>query len=91
MLPSAKMEVTFRNSSNPRSNEVPLMRDGKVISSRARFNTYMTHLIIETVEEGDEGVYTIKNPDKPDDVKRIRLIVRGTEYSGALILKRSLS
>lgn len=91
MLPSTKLEVTFRNRSNPRSNEVPLMRGGNVINSRARINTYLTHLIIESVEEGDEGVYTIKNPDKPDDVKRIRLIVRGTEYSGALILKHSLS
>lgn len=91
MLPSTKLEVTFRNRSNPRSNEVPLMRGGNVISSRAKINAYLTHLIIETVGEGDEGVYTIKNPDKPDDIKRITLIVRGTEYSSALILKHSLS
>lgn len=77
MLPSMSSEVTFRNRSAPRLGEVVLMRDGIVVSSRAKLNLYQSHLIIDAVGEGDEGVYTIKNPDKPEDVKHISLVVRG--------------
>lgn len=78
-LPSLKFEVTFKNNSD-RRNDVALMHDGRVTANdRAKLNRYETHLIIEMVREGDEGVYTIKNPDNPNDVKRINLIIRGRQ------------
>lgn len=77
-LPSTKFEVTFKNYSD-RRNDVVLMRGGNVVNDRAKLNFYETHLVIEKVGEEDEGVYTMKNPDNPDDVKRIKLIVRGTQ------------
>ncbi|XP_056901935.1 uncharacterized protein si:dkeyp-77h1.4 isoform X1 [Takifugu flavidus] len=75
-LPSLQLEVTFRNTSAPRLGEVTLMRGGVVLSSRARVNAYQSHLVIDAVTEGDEGIYTIKNPDKPEDVRRKVLVVR---------------
>lgn len=47
-------------------------------SSRARVNRYHSHLVIDAVTEGDEGTYTVKNPNKPEDVRRMVLVVRGT-------------
>lgn len=78
MLRSLKVEVTFQNRSAPRSADVTLMKGGKAVNSRARINHYLSHLIIDAVGEGDEGVYTVKNPDKPEDVRIIVLVVRGT-------------
>lgn len=78
MLPSLQLEVTFRNTSAPRLGEVVLMRGGVVLSSRAQFNHYKSHLVIKAVTEADEGIYTVKNPDKPEDVRRKVLVVRGT-------------
>uniref|UniRef100_H2U1W6 Si:dkeyp-77h1.4 n=1 Tax=Takifugu rubripes TaxID=31033 RepID=H2U1W6_TAKRU len=75
-LPSLQLEVTFQNMSAPRLGEVTLMRGGVVLSSRARVNAYQSHLVIDAVTEGDEGIYTIKNPDKTKDVRRKKLVVR---------------
>ncbi|KAM4581569.1 uncharacterized protein PAE49_006055 [Odontesthes bonariensis] len=75
LLPSREVEVTFKNMSDPRK-PVVLMKGGKVVSSRAKPNLHLNHLIIEAVGEGDEGEYTVKNPENPDDVRRIMLIVR---------------
>lgn len=78
MLPSLRMEVTFQNRSAPRASDVVLMQYGVVINNRIKLNRHLSHLIIDAVGEGDEGVYTLKNPDKPEDIKRITLFVRGT-------------
>lgn len=77
-LPSTGFEVKFQNRSAPRSADVILMRDGIVLNSRAKMNSFLSHLVIDAVEEGDEGIYTIKNPDNTEDIRRIALIVRGT-------------
>lgn len=79
LLPSHKVEVLFQNRSAPRSKDVHLMRDGKVVHSRPKLDRTNTHLIIEAVGEGDEGVYIVKNLEKRDDVSRLSLTVRGTE------------
>lgn len=78
MLPSLNLEVTFLNASAPRMGEVALMQGGTVVNNRARINHYKSHLVINAVEEGDEGTYTIKNPNKPEDIRRKVLVVRGT-------------
>ncbi|XP_034730075.1 cadherin-related family member 5 [Etheostoma cragini] len=75
-MPSLMSEVTFRNRSSPRSGDVFLMRGGNVVNSRAKLNRNLSHLIIDSVGEGDEGVYTMKNPENPEDIRRITLIVR---------------
>lgn len=80
MLPSLGMEVTFHNRSAPRASDVVLMSGGVVVNNRTKLNRHLSHLIIDAVGEGDEGVYTVKNPDKPEDIKRITLYVRGTGW-----------
>jgi hypothetical protein len=54
------------------------MRDGEVVGRRAKLNLHFSHLVLDNVSEGDEGVYTLKNAATPEDIRRIRLIVRGT-------------
>ncbi|KAI3361171.1 hypothetical protein L3Q82_013367 [Scortum barcoo] len=76
MLPTLGFEVTFWNSSTPRPSDVVLMREGAVVHPRAKLNRHLSHLIIDAVGEGDEGVYTVKDPEKPETIKRIKLIVR---------------
>ncbi|XP_073340737.1 uncharacterized protein [Pagrus major] len=76
LLPSLNLEVTFRNRSAPRSPDVVLMREGAPHNTRAKLNRHLSHLVVDAVGEGDEGVYTVKNPDDPEDIKRITLIVR---------------
>ncbi|XP_029958973.1 cadherin-related family member 5 [Salarias fasciatus] len=72
LLPSLNVEVTFQN----KSTGLILMRDGAVVSSRVKLNRHLSHLVVDNVREEDEGTYTVKNQEKPDDVKRIFLIVR---------------
>ncbi|XP_038566997.1 uncharacterized protein si:dkeyp-77h1.4 [Micropterus salmoides] len=74
MLPPVPSEVTFRNRSSPRSADLVLMRGDTVVNNRVKLNAQ--HLIINSVDEGYEGVYTIKNLDKPEDIRRITLVVR---------------
>lgn len=85
MLPSLALDVTFRNRSAPRAGDVFLMRGGNVVHNRAKVNRHLSHLIIDSVGEGDEGVYTVKNLEAPEDIRSITLIVRGT-VSGFCIL-----
>ncbi|KAF7227010.1 putative LOC107379495-like protein [Nothobranchius furzeri] len=75
LLPSPEAEVTFKNRSDPRKPLV-LMKNGKAIGSWAKLNQLSTHLVINSVSEGDEGLYTVMNPKSPDDVRQISLIVR---------------
>lgn len=86
MLPSLSFEVTFRNRSTPRSADVTLMQGSNVVNSRAKLNRHLSHLIIDAVGEGDEGVYVVSNPEDPEDVRRITLIVRGTGWDGCMKL-----
>ncbi|XP_030605197.1 uncharacterized protein LOC115794080 isoform X1 [Archocentrus centrarchus] len=76
LLPSQKVEVLFQNRSTPRPKDVHLMKEGKVVHNRPTLDRSNTHLLIEAVGEGDEGVYTVKNLEKRDDVRRMSLIVR---------------
>ncbi|XP_015226279.1 PREDICTED: uncharacterized protein LOC107082229 [Cyprinodon variegatus] len=77
VLPPYEVELTFRNYSDPRNPSDPvLMRGGKVISSRAKHSLQLSHLIIEAVGEGDEGLYILKDSKNPKHKKEIKLIVR---------------
>ncbi|XP_067365594.1 uncharacterized protein si:dkeyp-77h1.4 isoform X2 [Channa argus] len=80
MLPSFESDVVYINGSTPWANEEVLMRNGTVVHSRAKLNLHHSHLIIEAVGEKDEGTYTVKNLRKPDDVRRIELIVRDHQH-----------
>ncbi|KAM6973854.1 uncharacterized protein LKV04_015554 [Tautogolabrus adspersus] len=67
-------EVVF----TPRTNglaEVALMREGKVVNPRCRINS-LGHLVLEDVQEEDEGVYVIKNANNSNTAKNLILIVR---------------
>ncbi|KAL0984905.1 hypothetical protein UPYG_G00150300 [Umbra pygmaea] len=76
LLPSLGAEVLFQPNNVKTGSEMVLMRGNKVISARAKLNSQLSHLIIANVGEDDEGTYTVKNVDQPDDIKRITLIVR---------------
>ncbi|KAG7277919.1 hypothetical protein CRUP_004698 [Coryphaenoides rupestris] len=75
-LPSLAVEITFRPSSAPRAADVVLMREGIAVGKRAKLSLRLSHLVLDNVSEADEGVYTLKNPNTPEDIRRIRLIVR---------------
>nr|XP_040045383.1 uncharacterized protein LOC120826868 isoform X1 [Gasterosteus aculeatus aculeatus] len=67
-------EVVFK----PRTKSLPevvLMRAGRVVNPRGSINS-LDHLLLEDVQEEDEGVYVIKNTNHPDAVKHLILIVR---------------
>ncbi|XP_077455833.1 uncharacterized protein LOC144073683 [Stigmatopora argus] len=74
LLHVSGLEVTFQATS--RSSEVVLMRGGLVVNNRAKMNRQLSHLVVESLAEGDEGVYTVKNPNDPEDVRRMKLYVR---------------
>ncbi|XP_062421627.1 uncharacterized protein si:dkeyp-77h1.4 isoform X2 [Pungitius pungitius] len=75
-MPSLAVDVTFRNRSSPRAGEVFVMRGGIVVHGRAKVNRHLSHLIIDSVEEWDEGLYTVKDPADPEDIMTFMLIVR---------------
>ncbi|XP_061675734.1 uncharacterized protein si:dkeyp-77h1.4 [Syngnathoides biaculeatus] len=74
LLHAAGLEVTFRPT--PRSREVVLMRGGVVVGDRAKMNKRLSHLVVNSLTERDEGVYTVKNPEDPKDFQTIKLFVR---------------
>lgn len=77
-------EVVFKPRVN-RSSEVVLLRAGQVASPRGIINS-LGHLVLEDVQEEDEGMYVIKNTNHPNTAKHLILIVRG-ELS-AVVLSR---
>lgn len=67
-------EVLFKSTTNP-DLEVILMRNGRVVDSRAQLY-FLNHLILEDVGKENEGTYIIRNTQNPADIKQITLIVR---------------
>uniref|UniRef100_A0A665V672 Uncharacterized protein n=1 Tax=Echeneis naucrates TaxID=173247 RepID=A0A665V672_ECHNA len=67
-------EVVFKPRTN-QSVEVVLMRAGEVVSSRGSLNS-LGHLVLENVQEEDEGTYITRNSDNPKLVKHLLLNVR---------------
>uniref|UniRef100_UPI0037E71077 uncharacterized protein n=1 Tax=Semicossyphus pulcher TaxID=241346 RepID=UPI0037E71077 len=67
-------EVVFQPRIN-RLPEVALLREGKVVSPRGRINS-LGHLVLEDVQEEDEGVYVTRNTNNPNVTKHLILIVR---------------
>ncbi|XP_070840219.1 uncharacterized protein [Chaetodon trifascialis] len=73
VLPGNGSDVVFKPRTN-RSAEVVLLRAGRV-SPRGRINS-LGDLVLEDVQEEDEGVYVIKNTNHPNTAKHLVLIVR---------------
>lgn len=69
-------EVVFRPKSN-QSVEVVLLREGQKEDSRVTI-TSPGHLVLEDVQEKDEGVYVIRNSSNPGAAKQLVLHVQGT-------------
>ncbi|XP_042363115.1 uncharacterized protein LOC121958293 [Plectropomus leopardus] len=67
-------EVVFKPRTN-QSAEVVLLREGKVVNPRGGFNS-LGHLVLEDVQEEDEGVYITRNKNNPNIVEHLILIVR---------------
>ncbi|XP_061755494.1 uncharacterized protein LOC133552154 [Nerophis ophidion] len=65
-------EVVFTPRTN-RSSQVVLLRSGVVADQRGRLNSF-GHLVLEDVQEEDEGVYVVSKSSHP--LKRLVLIVR---------------
>eukprot|EP00063_Salmo_salar_P040483 XP_014015318.1 PREDICTED: uncharacterized protein KIAA0754-like isoform X1 [Salmo salar] len=75
-LPSLAAEVLFQPSNAKAGVEVVLMRGGSVVGNRAKLNSQLSHLILANVGEEDEGTYSVKKNEQPEEVRRITLIVR---------------
>uniref|UniRef100_A0A667XW89 Uncharacterized protein n=1 Tax=Myripristis murdjan TaxID=586833 RepID=A0A667XW89_9TELE len=67
-------EVVFKPRTTP-SSDVVLLKAGQVVSSRGRLNE-LDHLVLEDVQEEDEGTYIIQDSSNPAQVTHIILIVR---------------
>ncbi|XP_032392195.1 uncharacterized protein LOC116702163 isoform X2 [Etheostoma spectabile] len=67
-------EVVFKPRTN-RSAEVVLLRAGVVVTPRGHLNS-LGHLVLEDMQEEDEGEYIIRNTDHPNAVKHLNLFVR---------------
>ncbi|KAK1795362.1 hypothetical protein P4O66_010540, partial [Electrophorus voltai] len=76
LLPGGGAEVTFKPAVGPAGRELTLMSAGTVVNPRVKLNQALTHLILENVGESDEGVYVIKPAQNPQDIMRLKLIVR---------------
>lgn len=75
-IPSGNVsEVVFKPSTNE-STEVVILRAGQVVNSRGSINS-LGYLVLEDVQENDEGEYIVKNTSNPIAVKCIILLVRG--------------
>nr|XP_020474160.1 uncharacterized protein LOC109970732 [Monopterus albus] len=72
--PGNVSEVVFKPRTN-RSSEVVLMRAGQVVNPRGHFNS-LGHLVLEDVQEEDEGVYVIRGASAPGTTKQLILTVR---------------
>ncbi|XP_028317523.1 uncharacterized protein LOC114472464 [Gouania willdenowi] len=68
-------EVVFKARSNDSSTEEFLMKAGKVVNSQAYLNS-LGHLVLEDVQENNEGLYVIRNANTSAVVKHLNLIVR---------------
>lgn len=53
------------------------------MSSRGSINS-LGHLVLEDVQENDEGVYIVKNTSNPSAAQHLILLVRG-KMSSALV------
>ncbi|XP_031695578.1 uncharacterized protein LOC116377950 [Anarrhichthys ocellatus] len=72
--PGNLSEVVFKSRTNHLS-EVVLLRAGQVVNPRGSINS-LGHLVLEDVQEEDEGVYVIKNTNNPNTAKHLILIVK---------------
>lgn len=74
-VPSGNVgEVVFKSRINKSSNVV-LLQAGQVVNPRGSLNT-LGHLVLEDVQEEDEGMYIIKNTNNTNAEKHLILVVR---------------
>ncbi|XP_044192544.1 uncharacterized protein LOC122970462 [Thunnus albacares] len=74
-VPSGNVgEVVFKSRMNKSSNVV-LLQAGQVVNPRGSLNT-LGHLVLEDVQEEDEGMYIIKNTNNTNIEKHLILVVR---------------
>eukprot|EP00064_Thunnus_orientalis_P011525 superscaffoldBa00001671_g11556 len=74
-VPSGNVgEVVFKSRINKSSNVV-LLQAGQVVNPRGSLNT-LGHLVLEDVQEEDEGMYIIKNTNNTNVEKHLILVVR---------------
>ncbi|KAJ7985615.1 hypothetical protein DPEC_G00353910 [Dallia pectoralis] len=91
-LSSLDVHVSFQSRDAAKSETV-LMTGGSVVNARANLNSQSSHLVVANVGEDDEGTYYVKNKERPDDDKAIRLIVRDCsiedpiKYGGSFHIK----
>lgn len=69
-------EIVFKSRVDPLS-EVVLFQNQHPLSTRVKFLSQISQLVLEDVGEEDEGTYIVRKTATPVDVKHIILIVRG--------------
>ncbi|XP_031151436.1 uncharacterized protein LOC116047073 isoform X1 [Sander lucioperca] len=72
--PGNLSEVVFKPRTN-QSSEVVLLRAGVVVTERGHLNS-RGHLVLEDMQEKDEGEYIIKNTNNNNTAKHLNLFVR---------------
>ncbi|XP_038581459.1 uncharacterized protein LOC119907852 [Micropterus salmoides] len=72
--PGNVSEVVFKPRYN-RSAEVVLLQAGRVMTPQGHINS-LGHLVLEDVQEENEGLYIMRNPTTPNLAKHLILIVR---------------
>lgn len=73
--PGNGSEVTFVPATN-RSFPVPLMKAGRVVSHNISYSNTSGYLVLEDVQEQNEGTYIIDDTNNPDTVRHFILSVR---------------
>lgn len=84
-------EVVFIRANH--SSEVVLMRAGQVVQSGLTvpaeqggkplyYVNSLGNLVVEDVQERDEGVYIVRNANSSNIIKRLNLMVRGKMSAG---------
>uniref|UniRef100_A0A672I3L8 Uncharacterized protein n=1 Tax=Salarias fasciatus TaxID=181472 RepID=A0A672I3L8_SALFA len=72
--PGEAGEVVFRPGSDESAQEF-VMKAGRVVSSQAYLNS-LGHLVLEDVQERNQGVYVVRNANTSQVMKRLILTVR---------------
>ncbi|XP_030596196.1 uncharacterized protein LOC115787588 [Archocentrus centrarchus] len=73
--PGNSSEVIFIPATN-QSFPVPLMKAGRVVNHNISYSNTSGYLVLEDVQEQNEGTYIINNTNNPDTVRHFILSVR---------------
>lgn len=69
-------EVIFKSATSE-SYDMPLITAGKVVNHNISYSNTLGYLVLEDVQEQNEGTYIIKDTNNPNTERHFKLIVKG--------------